>query len=644
MEQFHKESQHQTIPQMNLNNEKEINVFRKTMITKMRNFQHEFEMNDFSFYLGVFLMDTLILKEKPNTFHKIEQIGIATYLIAMKYSELNMFIPPIKQYHLTFCKESVLSYKQLKYIEVKIMKQLNYKLNFISFFNVVQFFLMNGIVFTNDKNTSQSSERVYSLVPTICEVIIEHGLQYYMYNQIFIACAIIALARKLSEQGKWPSIFVELYHINEFDFQSEFDFVNETYLPKARIAKTNKKTKTTRGSGRNLNNNLYKINNEGFFHSNNANKRHSQPLKKIFTHTHRKIISKSMEMTNDISIARNNSSNQKSNNKSKRHSHTSFRKIFSKDNSRGNKNRVQERRCLSNNMKDYFHIDHTNNNKIRVCSAKKEHYRSSSRGEKISHNIRKLKYNSNSKNGNTYKIKSTYSRSHSRAVKPNKCNSNSNSHSNSYRNYYSHLTGGIQDMNKLIHVHNHSTNHNNSKIKEHLSMNSSYCTASETINLNNHNSNNVDKVHIKKTNSNNIHKDIQDYCSKIINSSKQIQTNKPSTTDIQYPLNVFDKKINNENNNNNNGIITCKVNNEKQHSNIKDMIKREIDIIEEIAINKLSRISNKAKHIIKKQASFSKQKLAQITNGKHKGINEKQIRKIREIMSAKKKLIKNNPV
>ena len=651
MEQFHKESKQQTIPQLNINNEKEINMFRKTMITKMRNFQLEFEMNDFSFYLGVFLMDTLILKEKPTTFHKIEQIGTATYLIAMKYTELNICIPSIKQYQHTFCNESGFSYEHLKCMEVNIMKQLNYKLNFISFFNVVQFFLMNGIVFTNDKNTDQSYERVYSLVRTICKYIIEHGLQYFIYNQVYIACAIIAFSRKLSEQEKWPSIFVELYHINESDFQSEFEFVNESYLKKVQITKMNKKTKITRNSNRNLNNNLYKVKNKGFFHSNNTNKRRNQPLKKIFTN--KKIVSRSMEMTSDISTARNSSSNQKSNNKSKRHSHTSFRKIVSKEDLKGNKRCDQERRCLSNNRNDHFRINHINNNKnkIRVCSAKKdinEYYLS--RAEKISHNIRKLEYNSNSNTGNTYKIKSTYSRSHSRAVKTNQYNSNSNSNSNSYRNYYSHITGGVRNNNTIIHVRNHSTNHNNIKIKEHLSMNSSYCTVTETMNINNHNSNNIDKVYIKKTNSNNIHKDIQDYRSKVINSSKQSQNHKPNANEIQYLSNVsqsFHNKINNEsnnNNNNNNDIIICKVNNEKQHSNIQDMIKRKINIMEEIAINKLSRVSNKAKHIIKKQASFSKQKHVQINNGKHKYINEKQIRKIRELMSAKKKLIKNNPV
>jgi hypothetical protein len=197
----------------------------------------------------------------------------------------------------------------------------------------------------------------------------------------------------------------------------------------------------------------------------------------------------------------------------------------------------------------------------------------------------------------------------------------------------------ISSAKKEIHYHHRLSSSidkysfNNNNIKEHFSMNSSHCTATETLNLNN-----MEKLYIKKTVSNNTnHKKINDYRSKIANNSKGVKNN--NNNYIPNPLNAsqnFYKKINNENKSNNE-IVNYQINNDNLCSNKKkDTLKKKFESFQEMTNNMLSFNSDKKTNNVKKQSSFSKQKLAK-RNRNNRGINEKQIRRIKKIMSAQKK-------
>ena len=559
LKQLQEDIKTQNLPQFNLSKEAEINTFRKKMITKIRNFKTNYKMNRESVYLSILLMDILIIKEKLTTYNKIEQFGIGCYLVSMKYYELIIVIPTIKEFERKFENENVYTCNYIRKLEVNVLKKLNYKINYISFFNVIQFFLMNGIVFNSDIITDTNYTSAYFLVHHICDIILDNGLNYFNYNQVSLACAIVALSREISEKEKWPSIFEELYHINESHFQNEFNFVKKVYSIKTQMVKINiTKKKITRNTNYHVNNNLYKLKNKGFFHSNNSNTRihSSQQPKKIINNS--KTNSKSMDMTNVINSVRNISANKKIN-----YSHVAgLRKTCSNENSRESN---KEHRRFSNHMKNFFRIDSISsnrNNKIRISSAKKEiHYH-----HRLSSSIDKYSFNNNN-------------------------------------------------------------------IKEHFSMNSSHCTATETLNLNN-----MEKLYIKKTVSNNTeHKKINDYRSKIANNSKRVKKNN-NNNHIPNPLNAsqsFYKKINNENKSNNE-IVNYQINNDNLCSNKKkDTLKKKFESFQEMTNNMLSFNSDKKTNNVKKQ-SFSKQKLAK-RNRNNRGINEKQIRRIKKIISAQKK-------
>ena len=627
-----KQIQLQTFPEFHLTNDKNINTIRKRMITRMRKYKDKSKMSRSSLYLGIFLMDILIIKDKAFSFHKIEPLAIGSYRISMKYIEMNITITSIKQFQLNFENASVYSCEQISKLEGNILKKLNYKLDYISFFHVIQLLLINGIVFNSD-NISDKTTSIYFLVHQICDIVLENGLHYLKYNPLLIACAIIALARKLSDQDKWPVIFNELYFVNESTFHNEYEFVYEIYMSKTQMVKVTPKIKITRNAVYNTNNNLYKMKHNGFFNSNNCNvnMHNNQLLKKIFNN--RKMFSKSMEMTHDLSSARNASTNQRSkskvdNNNNNNHSHTGLRKTCSKDNSKESNHNKDNNRRLSDNFRHYIKIDNVNrSNNIKVCSAKKEEKQSSS-VERYSYNIRKIKYNNNTH------IKSTgSSHSHSRA---------GNNHYHSNNNiYHFHMSSNIKD-NKIF--YNNNINHINDSTsnngKEHFSsLNSSYCTATETVNGI---ANNSMKIYNKKSNSISNHKNIQDYRTKLISSSKRIKNKKSGVNNIPYPINFsqsFHKKTNNETHNNTNDILNHKTNHDNNiYSNDKkDVLKGKIDIIEEMAINKLQLISNKVKRITKKQTSLSTQRLAQINNGNKKNINERKRRRIRDIFYPERK-------
>jgi hypothetical protein len=131
------------------------------------------------------------------------------------------------------------------------------------------------------------------------------------------------------------------------------------------------------------------------------------------------------------------------------------------------------------------------------------------------------------------------------------------------------------------------------------------------------------------------HKKINDYRSKIANNSKGVKNNK---NHIPNPLNAsqsFYKKINNENKSNNE-IVNYQINNDNLCSNKKkDTLKKKFESFQEMTNNMLSFNFDKKTNNVKKQ-SFSKQKLAK-RNRNNRGINEKQIRRIKKIISAQKK-------
>lgn len=295
----------------------EIDPIRKKIVVRMRNYFQKFKMSISSLYLAIYVMDIILLKEKITSQHKIEQVAIGSVLIAMKYTELYMNIVGIKQFQLSFEGASFYSCDQIRKFEIFCIKKINYQLNHVTFINIVQFFLTNGIILSTDiNNNSKPNMSIYFLIYQICDMVIENGMEYIQYNPFLLGCAILSLSRNLSKFDKWPKPFSKIYQVKHESFAREFSFVNDVYIKKTQMVKV--KIKITRNASCNNSNNMNKLKNKGFFNSNNCNANYSNNskfLKKIFNS--RKIISRSMEMTRDISNIRYqsaNSSNRNNNN------------------------------------------------------------------------------------------------------------------------------------------------------------------------------------------------------------------------------------------------------------------------------------------------------------------------------------------
>ena len=298
----------QEIPYVPTSYDTNIDGIRKKIITRMRNYTQKFKMSITTLYLAVYIMDMIILKDKVISQHKIEQIAIGAEIISMKYLDLYMNIAGIKQFQLSFEGASFYSCEQIRKFEISCIKKVSYKLNYVTFLNVIQFFLMNGIILSTDiLNNSKPNMSIYFLIYQISDMIIENGIDYIQYDPFLLSCAILSLSRQVSKFDKWPNVFVQLYHISEEEFENEFSFVNEIYIKKTQMKV---KIKITRNASCNISNNLNKLKNKGFFNSNNCNINYinnNKFLKKIFNS--RKIVSRSMEMTRDISSIRYGSAN-----------------------------------------------------------------------------------------------------------------------------------------------------------------------------------------------------------------------------------------------------------------------------------------------------------------------------------------------
>lgn len=124
--------------------------------------------------------------------------------------------------------------------EIFILKSLNYKLDCYTCFNFIQFFSLNGILFSDDyiHNDHNQMEKLCKLKPSEIQNIYDKCLE--IANQImeeeisigipyiFTALSIITLTRNLFKFYQiYPKYFEECYHIKFKDFSTYYDSIKK---------------------------------------------------------------------------------------------------------------------------------------------------------------------------------------------------------------------------------------------------------------------------------------------------------------------------------------------------------------------------------------------------------------------------------
>ena len=308
---------------------------RKKTVNKMKNYIKKSKYSNSCLFLSVFFFDYIILNERINLIHKLEQIAIGCIILGIKFIENINYICNLKHLQYLYEGASSFSREQLKKFEINSLLKLNYHLQKISFYEIIHFFLINGILFNSDLNNNNNKKinfKVYFLVLQICDIIIENDINYCHFNQFELACAVISFARKLCKyKNIWPEILMELYKIKFEEFEEQFIFVENLYINKTQIVNSNTKRNISYNSSLgkiNLKNNgvgnsfFYSINSKDKKYLNNkinnnncSNNKYIQN-QKLFKN-YKRLMSQSMDMTretNNFYSLRGYSSNKKHNN------------------------------------------------------------------------------------------------------------------------------------------------------------------------------------------------------------------------------------------------------------------------------------------------------------------------------------------
>lgn len=243
---------------------------RKYLLTLIKTIHSSISYNSQSYFLCIFLMDIIFLKENlsaefyyffpskiPSKEIKLNNyilLSLVCLIIAYKFNGNNSMLYPLNNimkiiYYISGEKFGF-SKRDLCVGEACIIKLLKYKLNFYTVYHYLTFFFSHGIIFK--KNLTKKNlvgkivlEKIYIQARQLLDYIIEQNIYFKLYNgklNYITACQIIQYASEKVLNIKIKNdenIFKVIYNINiNESTQKEFLEVIEEKNKEKKIIKT----------------------------------------------------------------------------------------------------------------------------------------------------------------------------------------------------------------------------------------------------------------------------------------------------------------------------------------------------------------------------------------------------------------------
>ena len=191
----------------------------------------------------IFLYDILTIKNKhKKMLNNSEEIGIGACFLTLKFlcTKKKSFYS-LKNFSEIFQTEK-LSSNDIKEIEIKCLKLIDYYLNYASPISFMEIFFINGIIFSNDKIKEGESGGIYDLIIEIIEKIMLISNEYIKYNPLCLCSCIVSFARELYNIEIWPQILTQAFGVNAYSFRNIYGEFHELIFKKN--SKENLKEKT----------------------------------------------------------------------------------------------------------------------------------------------------------------------------------------------------------------------------------------------------------------------------------------------------------------------------------------------------------------------------------------------------------------
>jgi hypothetical protein len=232
---------------------------RVDLIRLVNRLVHKLKFRSQTFYLAVNFLDSIAQKACDLRY---EIVAVSALILAAKYDENDTSVPGL-HYFKGLVDNLYISTDELTRGELECLKSLDYNLDRITPYHFINFFLTQGVIFSDEmigeekkesglfrnnsstSNSSESSENQRMLnskdVAKIGEISKEcllHFLEgkyynnldesYYSHSALEVACACISLAREIIV-GKeaWHERLASIYKIKFIHFSDCFDLVKK---------------------------------------------------------------------------------------------------------------------------------------------------------------------------------------------------------------------------------------------------------------------------------------------------------------------------------------------------------------------------------------------------------------------------------
>jgi hypothetical protein len=206
-------------------------IVRSDIIKFLRKMIMKNKYEDSTFHLAMSYID-IILKNKTalsSSESKVDLIVIAAFILASKYAENDPLIPDLQNFSSSSSKY-YFNIKEVRKYEDAVLKAIDYKVDQVTSYSVLQFFIHHGIVFKDELEIlfEISPEINIHKIHNYCYEILNffsYDNKSLDYSPVSIALSCIILCREFYELH--PNRTNDLFKTYNLDQESVSECVNE---------------------------------------------------------------------------------------------------------------------------------------------------------------------------------------------------------------------------------------------------------------------------------------------------------------------------------------------------------------------------------------------------------------------------------
>lgn len=164
----------------------------------------KFKLSRQTYALTIFLFTNVAGRKKMTSIR--QQLFVAACLVlAAKFADKELSVPKLHRLNQLLGIED--SYKdQLKSIEWEVFEAVSHDLQLVSFVDIVELYLVNGVVFSDEEHPDENVIETYILNET--ESLLKSG-RFMRYKQEELACWLVYKARRLFRMKELWSFHLE---------------------------------------------------------------------------------------------------------------------------------------------------------------------------------------------------------------------------------------------------------------------------------------------------------------------------------------------------------------------------------------------------------------------------------------------------